>query len=194
MRTTQGRQSRLLMAYRWNMSTVGPHPLLSAHWLCCNLAYKSNRATSREWVCGRHRNLALCFCDFELCFTEKVSWWIHLVCHTFQNFWFYYFLSNKSAREKKMCQSDIPSLANSSKWVSSTRFTLNILFTLFLSCYDNFCILEHLPEVEIKRKLETKDVCTTHLMALSAIRHISTGDNQQEGFCPSTSWFQVSCH
>lgn len=68
-----------------------------------------------------------------------------------------------------------------------THFSLNILLTLFLSCYDNFCILEHLPEVEVKRKLETKDVCTIHLMALSAIRHISTGDNRQEGFCPSTS-------
>lgn len=67
-----------------------------------------------------------------------------------------------------------------------THFTLNILFTLLLS-YDNFCILEHLPEVEVKRKLETKDVCTTHLMALSAIRPTSTGDDRQEGFCPSTS-------
>lgn len=68
-----------------------------------------------------------------------------------------------------------------------THFALNILFTLLLSCYDNFCILEHLPSVEVKRQLETKDVCTTHLMVRSATRHTSTGENRQEGFCPSTS-------
>lgn len=194
MRTTQGRWSRLLMACRWNMPTVGPHLLLSAHWLCCNFAYKSNRTTSREWVCGRHRNLALCFCAFELCFTEKVGLRIHLVCHTFQNFWFYNFLSNKLAKKKNVPKSHIPFLVDSSKWLSSLFFTLNFLFTLLLFCYDNLCILERSPEAVVKGSLRLKDVRTTHLMELSAIRYTSTGDNQQKCFHPSTSWFKVSCH
>lgn len=80
---------------------------------------------------------------------------------------------------KKVSKSDIPFLSKFIK-VSKSPFFLNILFTLFLSCYDNFCILEHLAEVEVKTKLETKDVCTIHLTALISHKtHISTGDNRK---------------
>lgn len=144
------------MAYRWNMSTVGTYLLLSAHWLCCNLPYKSKRTTSGEWVCGRHWNTALWFCALKLCFLEKVGLWIHWACHTFQNFWLYNF-SNKLTREKKKCAKVRYSFL--SKYIKVSQLTLfsPFLFKPLLLCYDHLCILEHSPEKEVKGSLGIKD-------------------------------------